>query len=188
LAPSRASAFGEILGLIEQARRRGAQVVNTVLLELYWRIGEQLSRRIESEGWGKGTVAEFSAYVQRRQPGIRGFSPQNLWRMRQFVETWRDCSRLSALLREVPWTQHLIILGQGKGPDEREFYLRCCGEERWSSRELERQVRRGLFERTVLHPPKVSPAARQLHGAALGDVLKDSYLVEFLDLPRTHSE
>ena len=72
---------------------------------------------------GKGTVGELSTYVQRRQPGIRGFSPQNLWRMRQFVEAWQDGPKLSALLRELPWTQHVIILGQSKRPEEQEFYL-----------------------------------------------------------------
>ncbi len=74
--------------------------------------------------WGKGTLSELSVHVQRRQPGLRGFSPQNTWRMRQFVEAWRDRPRLSALLRELPWTQHMTILGQSKRPEAQEFYRR----------------------------------------------------------------
>ena len=61
-------------------------------------------------------------------------------------------------------------------------------QERWGKRELERQFRQALFERTVLHPPKVSPVVRQIHGAAIGSVLKDAYFVEFLDLPMAHTE
>lgn len=117
--------------------------------------------------------------MQRRQPGIRGVSPQNLWRMRQFVEAWRGRPKLSALLRELPWTQHLIILGQSKRPEEQEFYLRRCIEERWSSRELERQFRRAVFERTVLSPPKLAPAVIQTHPAATS-IFKGSYVDERL--------
>ena len=181
------AAFDEVVEMIEQSRHRATQVVNSFLVDLYWQIGEHLSRKIEADGWGKRTVVELSAHVQRRQPGIRGFSPQNLWRMRQFVDAWRDRPQLSALLRELPWTQHLIILGQSKRPGEQEFYLRRCLEERWSSRELERQFRRSLFERTMLSPPKLSPPAQQTHPAA-ASAFKDSYVIEFLSLPDGHSE
>ena len=188
IATAPEAAFDEIVRMIEGARHRAVQLVNAVLVDLYWQVGGDLAGRIEVDGWGKGTVEALSVYVQRRQPGIRGFSPQNLWRMRQFFETWRGRPKLSALLRELPWTQHMIILGQSKRPEEQEFYLHRCIEERWSSRELERQFRQALFERTVLHPPKLSTALREIHGVAAGGVLKDAYFVEFLDLPTAHSE
>jgi predicted nuclease of restriction endonuclease-like (RecB) superfamily len=94
---------------------------------------------------------------------------------------------VSALLRRLPWTHHLIILGQCKRPEEREFYLRMAIRERWSSRELERQLKGALFERTVLNPPKASQAIQKNHAAALA-VFKDAYLVEFLGLPAEHAE
>lgn len=87
----------------------------------------------------------------------------------------------------MPWTHHLIILNQSKRPEEREFYLRLAIREQWSKRELERQCKAGLFERTVLNPVKVSPRVRQDHPDALS-VFKDSYMVEFLDLPLGHAE
>lgn len=108
-------------------------------------------------------------------------------RMCQFFEAWRDRPKLSALLRELPWTQHLIILGQSTRTEEQEFYLRRSIEERWSSRELERQFRRALFERAVLNPPKLGPAVIHAHPAATS-IFKDSYVVEFLNLPSDHSE
>lgn len=95
--------------------------------------------------------------------------------------------KVAALLRQLPWTHHLIILGQSKRPEEREFYLRLAIRERWSKRELERQFKGGLFERTVLTPPRVSSAVSGHHADALS-VFKDAYLVEFLDLPRGHAE
>jgi predicted nuclease of restriction endonuclease-like (RecB) superfamily len=61
------------------------------------------------------------------------------------------------------WTQNLIILGQSKRPEEREFYLRMAIRERWSSRQLERQFKLALFEHTVLSPVKAAPAVAQIH-------------------------
>lgn len=76
------TAFAEVVRLIEQARKRAFQSANTHLIDLYWQVGEYVSLKVKADGWGQGTVQDLSAYIQRRQPGIRGFSPQNIWRMR----------------------------------------------------------------------------------------------------------
>lgn len=60
-----------------------------------------ISHRITSDGWGKGTVNSLASYIQEQNPGIWGFSAQNLWRMRQFFETYRDYPELSTMLREL---------------------------------------------------------------------------------------
>src|SRR5262245_8901914 len=104
------SAFGEVVALIESARREAGRAVNVELIDLYWKIGAVISRRIASDGWGKGTVDQLSSYLSRTQRGARGFSPQNLWRMRQFFEAYRDAPDLSTLLRELPWSANLHIL------------------------------------------------------------------------------
>jgi predicted nuclease of restriction endonuclease-like (RecB) superfamily len=85
------------------------------------------------------------------------------------------------------WSHNLAILSRGKRDEEREFYLRVAARERWSFRELQRQLNGALFERTVLSPPKLSRPLAELHPEA-GAVFKDSYLLEFLDLPPEHSE
>jgi predicted nuclease of restriction endonuclease-like (RecB) superfamily len=180
-------AFNEIVDLIRNARQRAVQTVNTDLINLYWRIGDYLDRRIKSDGWAKGTVVQLAAHISQREPGLRGFSAQNLWRMRQFFLTYRDDPKLSPLVRVLPWTHNLIVLGQSKQPEEREFYLRMAVQEHWSKRELERQIRLAAFERAVLYPPKLSPAVRQ-RGDGPGQVFKDAYVVEFLNLPAEHSE
>ncbi len=98
---SEPAAFEEIVRLIEQSRLQAVRAVNTTLIDLYWNVGEYISRKIQSDGWGKGTVQALSLFVQKMQPGIRGFSPQNIWRMRQFFETYRDEPILSTVLREL---------------------------------------------------------------------------------------
>ena len=107
--------------------------------------------------------------------------------MRHLYQAYRDRPKLSAPLRELTWTHKLLLLGKCRREEEREFYLRLACVQKWSSRELERQINSALFDRTVLSPPKLSTPLAELHPDA-ADVFKDAYLVEFLDLPPTHSE
>ncbi|HEY5213552.1 MAG TPA: PDDEXK nuclease domain-containing protein [Acidobacteriaceae bacterium] len=179
--------FAEISKLISDSRARALLSVNTVLIDLYWNIGEIISREISAAEWGDGVVAQLAGYIARTQPSLRGFTRSNLFRMRQFYETYREDKKVAPLVRQLPWSHHLIILGQSKRPEEREFYLRIAVQERWSKRELERQVNSALFARVVLSPPKVSPAVRQLHPEALS-IFKDAYNLEFLGLPQIHAE
>lgn len=179
--------FAEITQLIAAAKQRAVQAVNTALIELYWQVGQTISRKIAQAEWGDGVVAQLAEHLARTQPGLRGFTRSNLFRMRQFYEAYQGDEKVSPLVRQLPWTHNLIILNQSKHPEEREFYLRLAIREQWSKRELERQFKAALFERTVLSPAKVSPLVSQIHPDALS-VFKDSYLVEFLDLPPGHAE
>ena len=76
--------FVEIIKLIESALHRVNYRVNVELIDLYWNVGEYVSLKIASEAWGKNTVKALAAYIKLQQPNIRGFSPQNIWRMQQF--------------------------------------------------------------------------------------------------------
>jgi predicted nuclease of restriction endonuclease-like (RecB) superfamily len=187
LAPSPSADFEAVLGLIEASRKRAIAAAHNELIDLYWRIGEYISQRVAGEGWGKGTVEELASFIQRRLPGMTGYSASNLWRMRQFFETYCDEAKLAPLVRDLSWTNNLLILSRCKQGDEREFYLRLCHREGWGKRELERQLAGALFERTVLNPPKLAPAVRELHPDAAA-VFRDTYLLEFLNLPTAHSE
>jgi predicted nuclease of restriction endonuclease-like (RecB) superfamily len=181
------TAFNDVLILIESAKQRAYRAANTELIDLYWAIGQYVSQKINTEGWGKNTVQLLANYIQLHQPSLRGFSAQNIWRMRQFFEVYQHDIKLSALLRELPWTHNLTILSRSKRPEEREFYLKMAIQERWSSRELERQFNTAFFERVVLSPVKTSPIVTRNYPEAL-NVFKDSYVVEFLNLPSEHNE
>jgi len=181
------SDFAEIAQLIESARHQALQAVNTTLIDLYWQVGAHLSRKLETAEWGDAVVQQLADYLARTQPGLRGFTRRNLFRMRQFFEAYRGDEKVSPLVTQIPWTHHLIILGQCKRPEERDFYLRMAVQERWGKRALERQIKLALFERAVLTPAKVSAALTQAHAEA-ASVFKDAYMVEFLDLPDGHSE
>jgi predicted nuclease of restriction endonuclease-like (RecB) superfamily len=181
-------AFNEIVSLIQATRARSLQFVNSELVGLYWQIGKYISSKLAAAEWGEGVVDQLAQHLARTMPGLRGFTRRNLFRMRQFFETYAGDEKVSPLVTQLPWTHNLIILGQSKRPEEREFYLRLAIQERWSKRELEQQFRRALFERSILDQPRVSPAVRQIHGEAAASIFKDAYVVEFLNLPEEHSE
>lgn len=76
--------FEEVLALIQGARQRVVQAVNTQLIELYWQVGAYISRKLEQAEWGDSVVSQLAVHLARTQPGLRGFTRANLFRMRQF--------------------------------------------------------------------------------------------------------
>ncbi|MEO5910631.1 MAG: DUF1016 N-terminal domain-containing protein [Pelobium sp.] len=95
--------------------------------------------------------------------------------------------KLSPLVREISWTNNLIILSRTKTNEEKAFYLNISKTESYSKRELDRQISKGLFERTMLGNTKLSPVLRELH-PSINNSFKDGYIFEFLNLKEAHSE
>jgi predicted nuclease of restriction endonuclease-like (RecB) superfamily len=184
LVPNNENPFDEVLTIIDNARENAFRAVNRELINMYRDIGEFVSRRVIESGWGKSVVKDFSDYIQSRYVGIKGFSPQNIWRMKQFFETYRDKEKLSTLLRELSWSHNVQILGC-KTDEEREFYLRLAVKSKYSFRELKRQMNSALFERTMLSDITNEPIIARNEGLS---ALRDSYVLEFLDLPQIYKE
>jgi hypothetical protein len=105
-------------------------------------------------------VQQLADYLARTQPGLRGFTQRNLFRMLKFYQVYRGDAKVTPLVSQLPWTHNLIILNQSKRSEEREFYLRLAIQEKWSKRELERQFKAALFERTVVTSPNTSLSGR----------------------------
>lgn len=179
--------FDEVIALIHGAQQRAVQAVNTHLIELYWQVGGYISRKIEKAEWGDAVVSQLAEHLSRTQPGLRGFTRSNLFRMRQFFDIYRDNEKVAPLVRQLSWSHNLIIFSQSKRAEEREFYLRMAIHEKWSKRDLERQFKAALFERSVTQPAKASALLKQTQPSAL-EIFRDAYMVEFLDLPAGHAE
>jgi predicted nuclease of restriction endonuclease-like (RecB) superfamily len=179
--------FNHVIELIENARTRAYRAVNTALIDLYWEVGKYLSQQIATREWGKGIVENLATYIRTYDPAIRGFSAQNLWRMKQFYETYKDSEKLSSLLRELPWSGNLVIMARAKTNEEIEFYLRLAVQEKYSVRELERQMDSGYYERAMIAKQKIPTALRELHHP-LSLIYRDTYVLDFLKLPEVHSE
>ncbi|AXE16816.1 DUF1016 domain-containing protein [Runella rosea] len=179
--------FTDIIQLIKQSRINAIKAVNAQLINLYWNIGEYISKKIEQSDWGDSVVAELAKYIQQNEPEIKGFSDKNIWRMKQFYETYKDSPKLSTVLREISWSHNLAIFSRCKTIEEREFYLKLTKQENYSFRELDRQISASLFERTMIGNTKLSTALRETSQDTT-NTFKDSYVFEFLNLSEPHSE
>lgn len=179
--------FTDIVQLIKQSRIKAIRAVNDELINLYWNIGEQICKKLEKSEWGDAVVTELAKYIQQNEPEIKGFSDKNIWRMKQFYETYKDFPKLATLLREISWSHNLAIFSRCKTHEERVFYLKSTKQENYSFRELDRQISSSLFERTMIGNTKLSTGLRE-NNHHLTNTFKDSYVFEFLSLPQSHNE
>lgn len=171
--------FAEIAQIIEDARDNAYRKVNEELILMYKKVGQFLSEKSKDATYGDGYIDSLSEYIRQQFPGIKGFNRRGLYRMKQFYETYARNEKVSALLTQLSWTNHLIIMSGSKSNEEREFYIRLAVKERYSSRQLERQMDSGYYERYMLSKEKLLPEPLNIQQ----NPFLDSYVVEFLDLP-----
>ena len=177
--------FAEILTLIKIAQQKVITTSNQELIKLYWSIGKYISDRLATSDWGQKAIEQLAAFIQTQDPSLKGFEKRNLYRMRQFYETYPNSEIVSALLTQLSWTHHSILISRCETEAERLFYLQLATTERYSTRELDRQINSGIFERTRLADAKLSPTT---HPQPLAGIFRDSYVLDFLNLPSNHSE
>lgn len=67
---------------IISARQKAYQIVNQRLVGLYLYIGKSIYEKIEVSKWGEGVVETLAEDLRREFPDMKGFSVQNLWRMK----------------------------------------------------------------------------------------------------------
>jgi predicted nuclease of restriction endonuclease-like (RecB) superfamily len=199
---------------VAAARVRAARAVNRDLILLYWDIGSGIVERQQSLGWGDSVVEMVAADLRRAFPDSRSFSPDNVWRMRQFhlaycgaeflgqpvpemasrKEIAENAVTLSQAARElllrVPWGQHLLILKKVTAVTARLYYLRATAQFGWSRDVLLNQIKAGAYERAVTEKKTHNfPLALPEQAAGQADeMLKSSYNLGFLGLRRAVKE
>lgn len=176
---------GKLIEIIETSRNNALRKVNEELIRMYWLVGEYLSIESMKATFGDKYIDMISKEIQEMFPGIRGFNRRGLYRMKQFYELYRDNAIVSPLLTQLSWSNHLLIMSGCKSDVEREFYMRLCIKESYSKRELERQINSGYYERYMLSKEKLLP--EPIKGLKENPFL-DSYIIEFLDLPKNFKE
>lgn len=177
--------FDKILSIIGESRNRALSAVNAELIRMYWNVGEYLSGLCAAAQFGDKVIDEVAAYIAATSPEIKGFNRRGLYRMKQFYETYKDDAFVSPLVTQISWSNNLLILSGAKTKEERHFYLELCARERYSKRELERQMDSAYYERYMLSAERPVPAAVP---KAVRETILDSYVLEFLDLPSEYSE
>jgi len=177
--------FGAVISIIENAKGRALKAVNTELIHMYWDVGEYLSGLCAESSFGDKVIDEVATYISNVAPTVKGFTRRGLYRMKQFYETYREDEFVSALLTQISWTNHLMIMSKAKSKEERDFYVALAAKEHYSSRELERQLDSAYYERYILSAGKQPP---ELVPQSVRSSILDTYVLEFLDLPEQYSE
>lgn len=176
--------FSEITQIIEEARNNAYRKVNEELILMYRRVGQFLSENLKESRYGDRYIDSLSGYIQNQFPGIKGFNRRGLYRMKQFYETYAGNEKVTPLVTQLSWTNHMLIMSGSKSDEEREFYMRLAIKERYSKRQLERQMDSGYYERYMLSKTTLLPESLQ----SQQNPFLDQYVVEFLDLPDAFHE
>jgi len=194
LVPSSDALVQELRSLIETARGRVAQTVNSELVALYWQVGKRLHEEVVGDGraaYGEQVVAEVAKALTAEFG--RGFARRSLYRMMRFVEVYSDPEIVSALRSQLSWT-HFRELIAIDDPLKRQFYTELCRIERWSTRALKSKMDGMLFERTAIAKRPLAVAESSLEALRDEDrmspdlVFRDPYVLDFLGLPSDFSE
>lgn len=173
---------------IRSAQYAALKAVNKELVGLYWDIGRMIVERQENSAWGKSVVERLSADLRQEFPGVRGFSVQNLWYMRQFYMEYNGNERLQPLVGEIGWAHNLAILSKCKDPLQREFYIRMTRKFGWSKNVLIHQIENQSFEKSLTGQTNFDQALTPELRAQAKLAVKDEYAFDFLEMGEQHSE
>ena len=185
---------GSIRPLIDQAKARVAQSVNSELVMLYWQIGKRINESLPVEGRAEygAKVVELVSDALTIEYG-RGFRRSNVFNMVRFAEVFKDSQIVQTLSGQLSWS-HFIEIIYLKDPLQRQFYSEMARVERWSVRALRQKTQGMLYERTAISKKPDELARQEMEALAEEDcmtpdlVFRDPYLLDFLGLEDTYSE
>jgi len=179
--------FQKVVNIIESAKERAYRKINEELITMYRDIGEYISKQSKNSSYGDAFVQKLADFFSENYPELKGFNRRGLYRMKQFYELYQGEEKVSPLVTQLSWSNHLKIMSACKTMDERIFYMNMCIKERLSKRELERQIDSGYYERYMLSQNPQSPALETAKKAT-GNIFLDNYVLDFLDVPDPMSE
>jgi len=201
--------YGELLEDLK-TRIRAAQVkaalsVNRELITLYWHVGRSIVERQRTEGWGKAIVERLANDLQQEFPGIAGFSPRNVWRMRAFYLAWTeevlaqparesdheippqlvaelDGRNLPQAVAEIPWGHNVWLMEKVKAPAVRLWYARQTVVNGWSRAMLVHWIESDLHVRQGKAVSNFKSTLPAPHSDLASEVVRDPYTFDFLTL------
>lgn len=178
----------DIKARILTAQYQALRSVNRELIELYRDIGKMIVERQKGHRWGKAIVETLAGDLRKEFPGERGYSKDNLWRMRKFYLAYRDYPKLAPLVQEIGWTHNVVILESCKDGLEREFYIRMTRRMGWSKNVLIHKVEQQTYEKTLLSQTNFSATLPAGIRDQAKIVVKDEYTFDSLELGEEHHE
>lgn len=210
--------FKEIHSIISFHKDRAYRAINIEVILTNWEIGKYVSQKLKNAEWGQSVIDNLVNYLKKEQPNLKGYNRRTIYRMVQFYETYSTIEFVSATLSQIEniekendmivsampiqlpdessvlslliltnWTSHLEILSGCNIDEERIFYILLSHKEKLTYRELRRQIESSVYERSLLGEKQQLNKLKETYPSAK-QLFKDSYMVDFLNLPELHSE
>ncbi len=185
----RSNLYSKIAGLLQAAKQNVVRAVNQTMVYTYFEIGrmivEEEQQGKERAEYGKQVLKELSKQLTHEFG--KGFSADNLENMRRFFLAY-SISETTSRKFILSWSHYLKLM-RIENPNERSFYEIECASNNWSLKELQRQFDTALYERLALSRDKAGIKQLAEKGQIIErptDMLKDPYILEFLDMPEQH--
>lgn len=180
------SFFQSIIDTINSAKYRAYKSVNKFHIEQNFEIGKIIVQNQNKNNWGKSVVDTLSKDINKVIDGVKGYSSQNLWRMRQFYLEYKDKPELLELAKKIPWSQNLLILHKIKTDEEKLYYLTATDKLAWSRAVLLNQIKANAYQRYLVDK-KVNNFNKTLPAhlsEQANEALKSEYNLDFLGITK----
>ncbi|MDR1579777.1 MAG: PDDEXK nuclease domain-containing protein [Synergistaceae bacterium] len=206
------SLIKEIKELVHRRQYEAMKRVNAELMQLYWEIGEEITRQQNETCWGKSIVEVLSKELQKEFPGVNGFSASNLWRMRNFYLEYAGQAKPQAsvaenevsdiapaarvlgklnmppLVAEISWTKNIVIMQKCKDPLDREFYIKMTKRYGWTKDVLINNIENRAFEKYIANQTNFDETVPEKYRLQAKLAVKDDYNFDFIEMGIEHSE
>ena len=180
--------LNDIKEMIQNKQYQTLKVLNSETIKLYWEIGKEICIQQEIKGWGKSIVQVLSEELQKEFPGSKGYSAANLWRMRNFYLTYRDSKKLAPLVREISWSNNIIIMEKCKDDLQCEFYIQMTKRYGWTKRILANFIEAQTYEKYLLNQTNFDLTLPDEQRAQAKLAVKDEYTFDFAELSPEYLE
>jgi predicted nuclease of restriction endonuclease-like (RecB) superfamily len=183
-----AALLSQVKERVRAAQYQALKAVNKELVGLYWDIGRLIVERQAGGTWGKAVVERLAEDLRSEFPGVGGFSASNLWRMKNFYETYASSGKLAPLVREISWSHNIAVLERCDDSLQREFYIRMTRKFGWSKTVLIHHIENQSYEKTLVGQTNFDRALTPQLRSQAKLAVKDEYTFDFLELGEEHSE
>ena len=178
--------FKAVIDTINSAKYEAYKSLNKYHIGQNFELGKLIVKNQEKNNWGKSIVDTLSRDINKTVDGAKGYSPQNLWRMRQFYLEYKNETELLEIAFTIPWGQNLLIMHKIKDNKEKLYYLNATAKLGWSRSVLLNQIKADAYKHHLVNP-KLSnfDKALPVHlSEQANEAMKSEYNLDFLGITK----
>jgi len=202
----------ELKSKLKQSQIKASIKVNTVLLEFYWELGNEIVKKQKNSTWGSGFLQQLSDDLMKEFPDMKGFSYRNLRAIKQwymFYSNWpqvvaklenekgqqavallynENTKQVVSQLTQIPWGHNRAIISKCKDTQEALFYVNKTIENGWSRSVLVHQIESDLYTRSGKAISNFEITLPKEQSDLARELIKDPYNFDFLTLSENFKE